>query len=211
MLRSIVAVALILFAGHATAQQSGGFPSRPKFQSVTIAGNSVWGEIRCTSACSPAAINVGQTVTVYKGLTTSRASTIVQAADPDLQVTFPNSGLYEVRACLRWNAAALGTQGIRVAFNRTSAGSNGFAWMGTAAPNPGTLITASGAGSPGGTTSRFTVATISVSSAADVGCFSGILLTSSGIGYAVEWAQNTSDANATQLLLDSWISFKRIN
>lgn len=149
---------------------------------------------------------------LIKASTTSRTNTAALAADPDLTFTPTASADYKIDFCLYYNGNATGTQGIKVAFNRTSAGSNFFMWQGGHnVVGTGSSFALSTAGNPGGTNSQFTQATISVASSRDYTCGTGILNASSGVGYAVEWAQASANANATNMIAGSYMRATRLN
>jgi hypothetical protein len=155
-----------------------------------------------------AAPSVG--TTIVKASTTSRNTTTSLAADPDLQFT-PGSGTFAISFCLQFQGVTTGTQGIKLAFNRTTLGSDFFMWGGSSHANnaPGTFA-AQTAGGPGSTNDQLTFSTISVSSARDYLLGSGVLTASGSVTYALEWAQNSSSGNDTRLLGGSWIRYEQI-
>ena len=165
--------------------------------------------------CNPGVVAVGQSLRIVKPFTTSRNTTVALAADPDLAWSVTTGGTYLMTWCMNYSGTATGTQGIKFAFNRTTVGSNSFHWTGSNnATGTSTFFGANVASSPGGTLSQWTVATISVASSSDSACGTGVLISSGSVTYAVEWAQNSSNANNTNLLGNSgatFMIFKRIN
>lgn len=151
-------------------------------------------------------------VKIVKAGNTSRSSTVSLAADPDLHFAAVSTATYDIQVCLFVSGIATGTQGFKFAFNRASAGSDFFFWGGNSKVN-GAIATwgAGDAGSPGGTTSQTSYATISVSSGEDYICGHGSLVRAAGITYNLEWAQNSSNANATVLLNASYMLVTRVN
>lgn len=174
--------------------------------SLTVAGHAV-----CLSTGTNCPTPGALPTIVIKSTTTSRASTISPTADPELTFT-PASGTYHLQGCLYFSASTDGSMGARIQFNRTSSGSNTFAWHGAYTPTGGgTQFAASGAGSPGGTNSRVTLTSVSVAPNNEILCFQGTLKASGPpVGYAIEWSQNSSNANNLNMLLGSYILYTRV-
>lgn len=148
--------------------------------------------------------------TVVKGSSTARNTTTTLAADPDLQFT-PGSGTFAISFCIQLQGVTTGTQGIKLAFNRTSIGSDFFMWSGsTHVNNAAGTFAAQTVGGPGSTNDQITFSTITVSSGRDYIIGSGVLTASGSITYALEWAQNSSSGNDTRVLGGSWIRYERI-
>jgi hypothetical protein len=63
----------------------------------------------------------------------------------------------------------------------------------------------------GGITGQVSYATISVGNGSNQVCGQGIVSQSGAVTYAIQWAQNSSNANATRLNQGSYIRFTRLN
>jgi hypothetical protein len=167
-----------------------------------------------SNVCTANGTNCPSSVThaLIKGSTTSRTSTTALTIDPDLQFVAGASADYKIEFCFYYNGTTTGTQGIKFAFNRGSAGSNFFMWQGAStSTGTGTSFATTGAGSPASTTSLVSIATTAVAASRDYMCGNGTLNAVSGITYGVEWAQVSSNANATNLIGGSWLRATRLN
>lgn len=188
-----------------TANVSGGSGT---FTTATVGGSNV---CRADGTNCPASGSGWNTIS--KAGNTSRASTVALTADPDL-VTGALSGgsRYNISFCLRFNGTTTGTQGFKFVINRTGVGSNSLFWGGTQllGTTP-TAIVGAGGNSPGTTTGQLTFATIDVSGAVTFACGQGMVDAASGVSFAVEWAQNSSNVNNTNLLGGSWIRWQAVN
>lgn len=150
---------------------------------------------------------------VVKSGATDRSSTTTLASDPDLQFTAVSGGTYAIDFCLAFGGVTTGTQGFKFAFNLTSAGSQNGMWSG------GSQVNAAGAAhsgialglGTGSTTGQIAYATISVGNGSNQVCGQGMVSQSGAVTYAIQWAQNSSNANATRLSQGSYIRFTRLN
>lgn len=150
---------------------------------------------------------------VVKASNTSRSSTTTLSADPELTFAATGTATYKVESCLRFNGTTTGTQGIKFVLNRTTAGSNGGFWGGNQyVGTTGTAIAGVGTpGSSGTTTGQVAIATIDVSGSVSYACLKGVFDLTSGVSYAIEWAQNSSSANNTTMLAGSYLEYSRVN
>lgn len=139
--------------------------------------------IQCTTACSGAALQVGQSAIVVKALNTQRTTNTTLTADPDLQFINLPVGVYEIETNFSWTAGAGGMQwsstGAGVA---TSAGPSGVAVCFT---TPSAVAT-----------QAFPVV---CANASGTGVLQTVWQFSSTGSYQVTWAQNSSSAVATTM------------
>jgi hypothetical protein len=193
----------------ATIASNGGL-----FMAGATGGSQGSGTINATGLyVNGVAVGTGGSTTVFKASATDRSSTTTLASDPDLTFTSAASAVYKIDFCLVFGGVTTGTQGFKFAFNRTSSGTDPGQWGGSSRVN-GSGTTHSGifmGDGPGGTTGQVSFATISVGNQQDSVCGSGQLVTSGTSSYAIQWAQNSSSANATRLGQGSFLEYRRIN
>lgn len=145
-----------------------------------------------------------QVQTAVKTGNTDRSSTTVLADDPHLTVPLEASTRYQVDAFLLYEGITTGTQGIKIALGYSGS------------TVTGTILAAdhSGNGTPvmlgpySGTT-QFTVGTISTSTG-EYARITGVFSTNTAGTLAVQWAQSTSDPNATRMQTGSWIRLTKM-
>jgi hypothetical protein len=153
-----------------------------------------------------ATTGIGQTLFARKPGNTSRASTTVLAADPDLTVALPANATYVVRGLIIYDADAAGDMMMDV---NVPAGSTST-WMGQGAGTGVSAVTAqvfvtttAGAGAPafGG-----------LGAGTNLGVpIEGIIRTAGTAGnYVIRWAQNSSNAVPTIFKTDSFILLTRV-
>jgi hypothetical protein len=175
--------------------------------STTVGGTAV-----CLSNGTNCPASGGPT-TVFKASATDRSSTTALASDPDLVFTSAATAVYKIDFCLLFAGVSTGTQGFKFAFNKTAGGSDAGMWGGFSRVNASGLSHDGiklGDGT-GGTTGQVAFATITVGNQQDQVCGSGTLVTNGTSSYAIQWAQNSSSANATRLGQGSFIQYQRIN
>lgn len=154
----------------------------------------------------------GGPTTVFKASATDRSSTTALASDSDLQFA-ATSGVYKIEFCLNFAGVTTGTQGFKFAFNLTSAGNQPGQWSGGSRVN-GSSTAHSGIFLGDGNTNtggQVAYATITVGNQQDSVCGSGQVANSGSVTYAIQWAQNSSSANATRLGQGSFIQYQKIN
>ncbi|MDX2702138.1 hypothetical protein PV350_04665 [Streptomyces sp. PA03-6a] len=144
----------------------------------------------------------------YKPATTSRSSNTTATADPDLAISIPADALvsYIIEAFLSVTGAAISTGDIKVGLSYSGTLSMAT-WMGTGTTTASITNTNFFGKSVDGTTQSYGV---------NGGQFSQVVLngqitpTTAGT-LSVVWAQNTSNATATNVRLSSWIKLTRID
>lgn len=178
------------------------------FTNATVGGSAV-----CRADGTNCPVAGSGWTTISKASTTSRNTTTTLSADPDL-VTGALSGgsRYNLSFCLRFNGTTTGTQGIKFVINRTAVGSNALFWGGTqlVGTTPTTVV-GYGGNTPATTTGQLAIATIDVSGGVSFVCAQGMVDAASGVSFAVEWAQNSSSGNNTNMLGGSWIRWQAVN
>lgn len=141
----------------------------------------------------------------FKGSLTARASTTTLADDPDLIVTNLPKGTYLLRCFMQFFGTTTGTQGYKFAL-RVGGGIAGSSWLITSGTvnsvvsNPNTITPANVVDSFG------TIAT----ALNDQITFDAFIATNGAGDIALQWAQNSSSANNTNLSNGSWFTVERI-
>lgn len=141
-----------------------------------------------------------------KTASTSRASTTTTSADPDLQITVAASAEYVLEAYIRYSGFNGGDLKFRFTAPGTPNGSAGARTMelaDTAATDASSALRLP-------FNADKSIGCISTTTA-QVIQFRGRLITSSTAGtFSFDWAQDTSNATATIIEADSWMSLRRI-
>lgn len=172
---------------------------------LTYNSNPVQVMIACTTACSAASLKVGQSVAIAKGSNTARASTTTLANDPDLQITNLPAGYYRIEFTLQFTAT------------NSTGGSQWRLSMGTA-----TQFEVGMGYHDCNTTTAPVVFTLAANSATPQTC---TITSGSGVDInvsyfrpsvpagtlSIQWAQNSSNASATNLNQNSSLMVTRIN
>jgi hypothetical protein len=166
---------------------------------IRLNGVSAAGTVVCTTACSAATIQVGQTYIASPSTVTTRTSTTTASADANLQFTSVPSGTYVGKVFLSFTSGT---------------GAGGWKW---------TIVDGGGGGNSSGTAECPTVngqfvvlsgSTIFSSCAQAGGGFASADFNTNGNGtVAVSWAQQASNATASGLgatLGGSWLSLTRV-
>jgi len=151
----------------------------------------------CTTACSVANMAVGQVATVFKNVSTNRASTTTVAQDPDLKFTNLPAGTYSIELYLSPGSTG-GTNGFKWALDAVASLCQGY---GTGVVNGATYVLSS---LSCGTTN---IGTISVED--ELG-FKGMFITSGVTTQALDWAQVVSSATNTTLFRGSYMVLTRL-
>jgi len=145
---------------------------------------------------------------VAKTSTTARNSTTTVAADPDLTITPPATGLYKVEGMIRWSAgnAAAGikvllqiTGGAQVLGNLFIAPTNTF----------GTIATP--IAKSGGFSDAVFEKAANAASQVEVLMFSGILKVTSASTVRVDWSQSVSNGSNTSILEGSHLMLTNLS
>lgn len=157
--------------------------------------------------------NTGRGIAICrtKPAMTSRSATTVLANDPDLQYVFTATGAYWVRAILFFSGTATGTQGISFNLNYSGIFAGGQAVLADGVVN---AASTGGVSSPVATVPtqiKYAFATISVAPTADVLRIEGVIIPSTLGTLAIAWAQNSSSANATNLLIGSSLAITQVS
>lgn len=153
----------------------------------------------------------GIPVRVYKTAATARASTTTATADPHLLVT-GGSGTFAVEALLLFNESTTGVGGIKI----------GFYALGAAGlvVNPEMLIsgtvnatafTGKGTWNVSPAVTPITAATVAVVGNNDILHFRGVIVGSNAGAFGISWAQNSSNVNATNMLIGSWMQVTQLS
>jgi hypothetical protein len=145
------------------------------------------------------ALNTNTPVQLYKAASTARASTVTLAADPDLSYAIPFAGTYRVELDLQWIAAVAGAApGLQFELN----------FSGTLNGSAGNTLAVAGLYDNTNTTNAQSSITLNVpATGISLGMTVGqntiriagtIQVTSAGT-LSLQWAQNSSSANAVTL------------
>lgn len=135
-----------------------------------------------------------------KPATTPRASTTTLAADPDLTLTLPRPGTWAFELWLNYTGGTLGSSDLKMAM--VYSGTSTFGVWGVSGINTSSTsaITANGRGIGTNTltvgTSGATFYTVDIK---------GTVVISTTGTLALQWAQNTSSATATNLWQGCWM------
>lgn len=142
-------------------------------------------------------------VNAFKSDTLSRVSTTL-ATDTDLSIILANVGTYSVDGVLAFNGLTTGTQGIKLALSFTGSGHYfRVAFQGSVNASP-----ADTSGITNGVAVSF--ATISVSAVADVMRITGTVSITIAGTISVQWCQNSTSVNPTNLLSGSRLNVSQI-
>lgn len=150
---------------------------------------------------------------VSKQVSTSVTSSTALALDPELFLQFPSTSpdvvTYEFRALLLFNGTTSGAGGIAFNFYSQSTIPNNLYNLAIGSVN-GSSFSGKGTWTQSATP-QITSATITASGSGNDALFlSGMIQTAfSTVG--IKWAQNSSNANATNILVGSWISLTPAN
>lgn len=160
---------------------------------------------------------LGATVPIMavKGSATARTSTTTLADDPDLSGIALAVGTYEIEFVGNWTQLTTNTQKIKTRWGFTGT------WNGSAAPRS---CIGAGSAQTGGTTAvtDMTLQAVSLSgndvvydqaAGTSYGCFRetcGNVVVSSAGNFSIQWAQNASSANATNLQEGSYVRIIQI-
>lgn len=160
--------------------------------------------ITCTSACSGAALVVGQSVNVIKTADTVRTSTTTLTNDPDLQVTSVPVGRYLVEFALQYlSAINAGAGGVNWGGTCTTCTSQQALIMGASGSTVG--VNTSNGFNNGAAITSFPASTL------DVHYISQFTVNVTGAStIAILWAQNTSGATGSALRAGSEMSLTRL-
>jgi hypothetical protein len=146
---------------------------------------------------------------VSKGSPTGRTSTTTFSADPDLVFTAPSTGNYDIVVYLQYNGTTTGTQGFKWCLDRNQVGSDTGGVFNVINNIDGSAAV-TGLQTDNCASGSISDATIQVSSSRDSVELRGSATLTSGVQYAVEWAQVSSSANATNLV-NGYISYVKRN
>lgn len=191
--------------GAIIARCAGSYPMPAVGDTVFLArsGSGGWAAV---ARVDPGIDSVGQSRSCYKQVSTPRASNTVNTADPDLQLGVAANAVYKLDGwIITSNTAMVGDLKCSVT---GPAGALGR-WQlvlpsTTAAADPDAVRVASAAL---GSTLAYGNATTGQSG----GRLSGTIVTAAAAGTcAFSWAQQTSDATATNILIYSWMTLTRI-
>lgn len=145
-----------------------------------------------------------------KAATTARANTIALADDPDLILQLPAAGTYQFEIYSEFFTAGSGgtNGGLRMAVRCGAAFVAGameaFVFSGDSHQGCGVQQVSSGAGVP------FTSLALSGSSVNDPIVVRGVVTVSAAGQLALQWAQDTSVATATQLLIGAVMTVQQL-
>jgi hypothetical protein len=149
---------------------------------------------------------VGQTISAHKASSTARSSTTVVSNDPDLVVTLPTAGTYQITGELFFNEVA-GGGGIKIFLAYTGSTSVATARLSGYVNGAAVVVSAVGAAN----NQVLTAASIDAVGSADTLGVSGTIIATTAGTYSVQWAQNSSNVNATGMLPGSFIKLSPIN
>lgn len=187
---------------------TGGIPSRPRFTSVGVGVAAPAGTGGLTASGALTAFTTQPVATVLsagKAALTSRASTIVSAADPDLTFTLP-TGTWLVQALLLFDSTTTTVQGARYQIN--FGGTFDPARVVRCWNDRTTLLTTHNSGVQGMNADTL-IPDISNSNV-DVAYQSCIFRNTGSGTLQVRWAQEVSDVNPTILEAGSYLYALRL-
>jgi len=149
---------------------------------------------------------VAQSLSAHKSSSTARASTTTLTNDPDLVLSVPGAGTYQITGELFFQQN-FGGGGIKIALNFTGSTSVAVAHISGYVDGSAVL-------SPGIAAAGFVIlnaATIDSIGTFDVLGISGTIIASTAGTYSVQWAQNSSNPNPTGMLPASFIKLSPLN
>lgn len=151
---------------------------------------------------------VGSVYSATKLLTTSRSSTTTLTADPDLSVAL-GAGSYSFQIWMPIWGTTTGSQGFKFSMNFTGTNSSGvFAYSGTV---NAAASTASQTIAYAGNFSFSTVVAGTGSTGVDQILVTGTITNITVAGnLQLIWAQNSSNANATNVGINAWMNCVRV-
>ncbi len=148
-------------------------------------------------------------ITAVKTADTSRASTTTASADPELQVTVEANGDYVFHACIRYSGETAAD--FKMQFTTPGGGSDSGVWganyMVDVALTDDESVKSS-IRTP--LNSSRSIACISPSTSMMIMISGRIRMGGTGGIFSMDWAQNTSNASATVVSADSWMSLTRV-
>lgn len=147
----------------------------------------------------------GQTLSAHKNSATSRASTTTPTNDPDLILVVPAAGVYEVSGTLFF-AQTAGGGGIKIGLNYTGTATQGVVQVAGFVNNA--IYGQFGVESFG---LQIFGGAIDNTALIDSLTINGTFFAATAGTYSVQWAQNSSNANATFLENASFIKLSPIN
>lgn len=204
--------------GANTIGDINGFVIQPGQLHVGISYSFIYnGSVWCCQNYNNFSATSQLTLTKTKTSTTARANTVVHANDPDLQIVIPFASRWAIEVqVIAWcqNTGAQGfSGGLWYNGGFTSPGTNGLlcsygtaGWgIFSASQLMGTTVTGnSGAQSSGSAMSAS-------SSTPDALRMSAVLISTGTGTLAFSWSQSTTNANATNLALGSWMTATSIS
>lgn len=167
-----------------------------------------------SSTLNASGILVGQTYMVYRNSSLARANNNVITADPVLQLTNVPIGTYTIYMILLFNSTGSSTQGYQVGVTNTGAGSitNSYMHGYAAARGSGSGISFSFNSNTTNFGTTYWGQSLSVSTTWD-GCAygaGGFQVATNPINLQVMWAQELSNATATNILAGSTLVITRL-
>jgi hypothetical protein len=148
----------------------------------------------------------------FKSAVTSRNTTTTLANDPDLTIASVATGVYAVELLLQMSGTTTGTQGLKFGITGTAVSASGA--------NSGFLLSET-AGTLSGNTAvdgilpagplGFGTLTIAAGAAADWALFKGVVQVTTAGSITLQWAQQSSSANNTNLWQGSSLVLRRLN
>lgn len=144
---------------------------------------------------------------LFKAANTARSSTSTAADDPDLISGTLNAGTYEFILSVQFNATSSGAGGIKLNVHYSGTTTLTVINVVYAANGTGAVVNG-GYGSFGA--DILTPPTISVSTFRDWAIYKGLFTaTTSGV-FSLQWAQNTPNVNAANLLAGSHLIINKV-
>lgn len=150
-------------------------------------------------------------ITAEKPATTSRASTTAHSADPHLALSLTSAGTWELQGFLRLSsdANAAGDFSWRLSWSGTATVTIGQHSLDTALASGSVASLTAGAFAPDASSPTL-VLPIGCSTTATNALIRARIVSSTLVTVTLEWAQDGSNVNNTNLLSGSWITARRV-
>lgn len=154
-------------------------------------------------------INNGVPISKVKSSTTARSSTVVLADDPDLVASSLAAGTYEFELMLFVTGTITTAQGLKYvpAFSGTV---GTVAYWGASSSNASSTLRADAAGQFTQTSLTAVFGDLGAGGATDYVYLRGMFVASTSGNFSIQWAQNSSNTNATNVKAGSYLKLTRL-
>lgn len=145
-------------------------------------------------------------IVAFKTAATARTSTTTSTSDPDLLIDLSVSGTYLFEGFINYTGGTLGSSDLKLAVNYTGSQTNGV-WGGQGI----TTASATALQSMASVIGTSTIAWGTAGATFQVLTLNGYFQVTSPGQFQIQWAQNTSNATATNLRAGCWIKLTQVS